>query len=106
MNNEVKLSFWQILFSPFISLKNMVTSKPDVSDDIELNPNSLNKEEATLAKSFEKVDQEVQDYDISNRAQKRNKILEETKVSKEQLSKSSTEINKTQAREDLERGEK
>ena len=30
MNNEVKLSFWEILFSPFISMKNMVTSKSDV----------------------------------------------------------------------------
>ena len=40
VDGEVKLSFWEILFSPFVSLKDMVTSKIDVHDDIELEINS------------------------------------------------------------------
>ena len=39
MENENKLSFWEIVFSPFATLKNMVTSNSDVTEDIELNIN-------------------------------------------------------------------
>ena len=138
MNEEardVKLNFWQILFSPFISLKNMVNSKPDIENDIELNINSNDKQEAALAKSLEKVDSEVQNYGneqlISEKAEKKshreiveelkvaplnkvpklkdgkNKEVEETGVSEEQINKTpKAQTKKAQKDQDLEIGEK
>ena len=138
MNEEardVKLNFWQILFSPFISLKNMVNSKPDIENDIELNINSNDKQEAALAKSLEKVDSEVQNYGneqlISEKAEKKsnreiveklkvaplnkvpklkdgkNKEVEETRVSEEQINKTQkAQTKKAQKDQDLEIGEK
>ena len=117
MNEEardVKLNFWQILFSPFISLKNMVSSGPEVENDIELNIDSTNKQEAALAKSLEKVDSEVQNYGneqlISKKVEEKKshrKIVEETRVSEEQLNKApKTQTKKVQKEQDLEIGEK
>ena len=105
MKDDIKLSFWQILFSPFISLKNMVTSKSDVDGDVELNPNSNDKQEAMLAKSYEKVNDEVQNYGSASRA-KRNEILEKTKVTKDQLSKTPTEQKAKPRENNMEIGEK
>ena len=77
MENENKLSFWEIVFSPFATLKNMVTSNSDVTEDIELNINSSDKIEAVLAKSFEGIDEEVQNHKVYS---KPREIVDKTKV--------------------------
>ena len=97
MNEEardVKLNFWQILFSPFISLKNMVNSKPDIENDIELNINSNDKQEVALAKSLEDINSKFEKSGSEQRAAEntekkkiRRKILEEIKVDDKQLDK-------------------
>ena len=57
VDGEVKLSFWEILFSPFVSLKDMVTSKIDVHDDIELEINSSDPIKAELAENQKEIDE-------------------------------------------------
>lgn len=66
----------------FSFLKRMITQIDD--DEIDLNPNASNKIEAELAKSREEIEGKVDKYN-EHRKEKRKKILEETKVSKEQL---------------------
>ena len=83
-DGEIKLSFWEIMFSPFISIKNMITSKNDIDNTIDLNPDSTNKEESDLAKSLEKVDEQVQNYGNSSKA-KRRETLNSVKVEKKDL---------------------
>lgn len=84
MNNEVKLSFWEILLSPFISMKNMVTSKSDVDTDFELSENSTNEIEAELAKSLEGIDNKVEKFGNSGKAQRRE-VLKAVKVEQKDL---------------------
>ena len=52
MDREVKLSFWQILASPFVSIKNMVTSENDIEPDVELSVDSTDKTVKELAESL------------------------------------------------------
>ena len=84
MNNDVKLSFWEILFSPFISLGKMVRSKPDVDTDLVLNENSANKVEADLAQSSKSIDAKVENYGNSGKAQRRE-VLKSVKVEQKDL---------------------
>ena len=84
MNNEVKLSFWEILLSPFISMKNMVTSKSDVDTDFELSENSTDKVEADLAQSSKIIDNKVENYGNSGKAQRRE-VLKAVKVEQKDL---------------------
>ena len=84
MNNEVKLSFWEILLSPFISMKNMVTSKSDVDTDFELSENSTDKVEADLAQSSKIIDNKVENYGNSSKAQRRE-VLKAVKVEQKDL---------------------
>ena len=59
LNGEVKFSFADILLSPFMSIWNMAKSEEDVSDDIELNPNSSDKIEAVLANNQNEIDKKM-----------------------------------------------
>lgn len=84
MDREVKLNSWQILASPFVSLKNMVTSKSDIDPEIELNIDSSDKVEAELAKSSESIDSKVDAYGNAGKAQRRE-VLKSVKVDKKDL---------------------
>ena len=84
MDRDIKLNFWQILTSPFATIKNMVTSKSDIEPDIELNIDSTDKTEAELAKSSESIDSKVDAYGNSGKAQRRE-VLKSVKVEKKDL---------------------
>lgn len=86
VDGEVKLSFWEILFSPFVSLKDMVTSKIDVHDDIELEINSSDPIKAELAENQKEIDEKVDAYGGSGKSQRRE-MLNQTKVDKKDLGK-------------------
>ena len=83
VDGEIKFSFWEILFSPFITIKNMVKSKSDISDN-ELDIKSSNKIESELAKSSEEIDKKVSRYGGTSKAQ-RNQLLNENRVAPEKL---------------------
>ena len=83
-DGEVKLSFAEIIFSPILSLWNMAKSTDEVEDDIALNPNSMDKLEAYLAKNQDEIVDEVNKYG-NNIKRARQEMLNHTKVSKEQL---------------------
>ena len=84
MDKEVKLGFLQILASPFVILKNMVTSKSDIDSEIELNTDSSDKVEAELAKSSESIDNKVDAYGNSGKAQRRE-VLKSVRVDTKDL---------------------
>ena len=84
VDGDVKLSFVQILFSPILSLLSMANSKEDISDEIELNPNSSDKIEAYLAKNQDEVDGKVNNYGGKGNS-KKQKGIEGIEVSKEKL---------------------
>ena len=73
MDNEIRLSFLEILLSPFVSLKKMVTSKEEINDEV-LNPNSLDKIEAYLAKNQDEVDGKVTNYGYRGKTKKQERI--------------------------------
>lgn len=84
----------------FKFLKKMITQVDD--DEIGLDQNSSNAVEAELAKSSEKIDKEFEQYSEHRKAQ-RKKILEETKVSKEQLKAVQSEKNKSSKEQEKEK---
>lgn len=84
IDGEVKQKFTEIIFAPFITLWNMAKSTDEVEDDIALNPNSMDKLEAYLAKNQDEIDDEVNKYG-NNIKRARQEMLNHTKVSKEQL---------------------
>ena len=84
MDRDIKLNFWQILSSPFATIKNMVTSKSDVEPDIELNIDSTDKTEEELAKSSKRIESKVDAYGNSGKAQRRE-VLKSVKVEKKDL---------------------
>ena len=60
IDGEVKLKVTEIIFSPVITLLNMVKTKNEVADeDKKLNPNSANKLEAYLAKNLDEIENQV-----------------------------------------------
>ena len=75
------------------------TLGPDYTDAelAELNVNSTNPTEVALAESSAEIDVKVNNYGEHRKAQ-RKKILEETRVTKEQL-KTNSERNKNTAKE-------
>ena len=84
----------------FKFLKRMITQVDD--DEIGLDQNSSNAVEAELAKSSEKIDKEFEQYGEHRKAQ-RKKILEETKVSKEQLKAAQSEKTKSSKEQEKEK---
>ena len=88
MDREVKLSFWQILVSPFVSIKNMVTSENDI-EDVELSVDSTDATEKVLAESSRTIDSKVDAYGNSGKAQRRE-TLKAVKVDKKDLAKPQT----------------
>ena len=86
MDREVKLSFWQILASPFVSIKNMVTSENDIEPDVELSVDSTDATEKALAESSRTIDSKVDAYGNSGKAQRRE-TLKAVKVEKKDLTK-------------------
>ena len=82
VDGDIKLSFMQIVFSPILSLWSMAKSKEDIIDEIDLNPDSSDKKEAYLAKSREKIDEDVNNY--GGKGKGKNKI-EGIKVKPENL---------------------
>ena len=84
----------------FKFLKKMITQVDD--DEIGLDQNSSNAVEAELAKSSEKIDKEFEQYGEHRKAQ-RKKILEETKVSKEQLKAAQSEKTKSSKEQEKEK---
>ena len=76
----------------FKFLKRMITHIDD--KEVGLNQNSSNKIEAELAKSSAEIDEKFEKYNEHKKAQ-RKKILDETKVSKEQLNTVSKEKSKS-----------
>ena len=86
MDREVKFSFWEILLSPFINLKKMVTSKIDIGPDKVLSVDSTDATEKELAKSLEKIDSKASTYGNSGKAQRRE-TLEAVKVDPKDLAK-------------------
>ena len=85
MDREVKLSFWQILASPLVSIKNMVTSENDI-EDVELSVDSTDATEKVLAESSRTIDSKVDAYGNSGKAQRRE-TLKAIKVDKKDLAK-------------------
>ena len=86
MDREVKLSFWQILASPFSIFKDMVTSKNDIEPEVELSVDSTDKTVKALAESSKSIDNKVGAYGNSGKAQRRE-TLKAVKVKKEDLAK-------------------
>ena len=84
MDREVKLSFWQILLSPFISIKNMVTSENDIEPDTVLSVDSTDATEKELANSSRNIDNKVDAYGKSGKA-KRRETLKAVKVDPKDL---------------------
>lgn len=70
IDGNVKLSPMQIIFSPLLALWNMASSEPDITDEIELNPNSSDRTEAYLASNQDKVDEMVEKYATRGKAKK------------------------------------
>lgn len=97
MERDVRLSFWQILMSPFVSIKNMVTSKADIDEDRELREDSTDKIEADLAKSSKNIDSKVDAYGNSGKAQ-RKEMLKSVEVSQDKLNKSVETTKKEQSK--------
>ena len=60
--DDVRLSIGQILLSPIYAFWKSVTSGPDIENDIELDQNSKNKQEAVLAKSSAEIDKKFENY--------------------------------------------
>ena len=91
MDREVKLSFWQILTSPFVSLKNMVSSNNDVEQDVELSVDSTDKIEKELAESSKAIESKVDAYGNSGKGKsgkaQRRETLKAVKVDKKDLAK-------------------
>ena len=104
MDREVKLSFWQILASPFVSIKNMVTSENDIEPDVELSVDSTDATEKALAESSRTIDSKVDAYGNSGKAQ-RSETLKAVKVEKKDLTKPQPvkKVEKEQREEDRSR---
>ena len=96
--NEVKKMGIPVIGFKF--LKRMITQVDE--EEQELDRNSTNDIEAELAKSSEEIDKKFANYGTQTRAQ-RKKILEETKVTKEQLNKNKAENNKEKTVENKEK---
>ena len=71
MKEELKLNFWQILMSPFISMRSMVSSESDLDSELELREDSSDKTEVDLAQSSKNIDKKVSAYGNSGKSQKR-----------------------------------
>ena len=104
MDREVKLSFWQILASPFVSIKNMVTSENDIEPDVDLSVDSTDKTVKELAESSKSIDSKVDAYGNSGKAQRRE-TLKAVKVEKKDLTKPQPvkKVEKEQREEDRSR---
>ena len=106
MDKEVRLSFWQILMSPFISLKNMVTTENEVDSEIKLREDSTNKIESDLAKSSKSIDSRVDAYGNSGKAQSRGG-LQSVKVDQKDLKplkEESTKAKNEKAKDSQDKG--
>ena len=84
MDRDIKLNFLQIIASPFVMIKDMVTSKSDIEPDRELDIDSTDKTEVELAKSSESIDNKVNAYGNSGKAQRRE-VLKSVKVEQKDL---------------------
>ena len=84
MDRDIKLNFLQIIASPFVMIKDMVTSKSDIEPDRELDIDSTDKTEVELAKSSESIDNKVNAYGNSGKAQ-RKEVLKSVKVEQKDL---------------------
>ena len=91
MDREVKLSFGQILASPFTAFWGMVTSKNDIEPEVELSIDSTDKTEKELAESSKSIDSKVDAYGNSGKGKsgkaQRRETLESVKVEKKDLVK-------------------
>ena len=87
----------------FKFLKRMITQIDD--KEVGLNQNSSNKIEAELAKSSAEIDEKFKKYNEHKKVQ-RKKILDETKVSKEQLNTVSKENSKSSKEQEKQEKEK
>ena len=85
MDREVKLSFWQILASPFRIVKDMVTSENDIEPDVKLSVDSTDKTVKELAESSRSIDSKIDAYGNSGKAQRRETL--DVKVEKKDLAK-------------------
>ena len=74
MDREVKLSFWQILASPFRIVKDMVTSENDIEPDVKLSVDSADKTVKELAESSRSIDSKIDAYGNSGKAQRRETL--------------------------------
>ena len=99
-DGDVKFSFAEIVFSPFLSLWSMAKSKEDVNTDLDLDLNSPDKVEAILAESQKEIDTKVSKYGGSGKVQ-RQEMLNQTKVDKKDLKPINKE--KTQATKEAQR---
>ena len=95
VDGDVKLSYIEIAFSPILSLWSMAKSKEDIIDEIDLNPDSSDKKEAYLAKSREKIDEDVNNY--GGKGKGKNKI-EGIKVKLENLGNTEQTLESVQKR--------
>ena len=108
LNGEVKFSFADILLSPFMSIWNMAKSEEDVSDDIELNPNSSDKIEAVLANNQNEIDKKVETFGGHSKAQRKemlNKTKVDTKTLKENTkNRKEISVDRVQEKESINKG--
>ena len=104
MDREVKLSFWQILTSPFRIVKDMVTSGNDIEADVELSADSTDKTVKELAESSRSIDSKIDAYGNSGKA-KRRETLKAVKVEKNDLTNPQPvkKVEKEQREEDRSR---
>ena len=83
---NIKSNVIEILFSPFLTLVSMASSGEDISDGIELDPNSTDQIVAYLANNQEEVDEKVNNYGGKGKTN-RQRGLKELTVNIEDLKK-------------------
>ena len=86
IDEDVKLSFMQIVLSPILALWSMANNGEDITEEIELNPNSQDSTEAYLANNQEGIDERVERYSTRGKAKKQTRI-EGIEVNAEALEK-------------------
>ena len=78
IDNNIKSNVIEILFSPFLTLVSMANSREDISDEIDLDPNSSNETEAYLANNQYEVDEKVKNYGGKGKTNKKRGLKELT----------------------------
>ena len=74
IDGDIKFNLIQIISSPLLVLWSMANNGEDITEEIELNPNSQNKTEAYLANNQEGIDERVERYSTRGKAKEQIRI--------------------------------